>query len=419
MILVGSQRGGAGGLATHLMNVRDNDHVTLYDVQGFMADDLHGALAEAHAISKGTRCKQFLFSLSLNPPKNADVSITDLVKAAERAGEALGLQGQPRAIVIHEKEARRHAHVVWSRIDAESMKAINLPYFKSKLATVSKELYLEHGWELPDGHKTNGWKNPLNFTLAEWQQAKRLDLDPREIKQIFRDAWMRSDGLKAFSNALAEHGYSLARGDRRGFVAVDIHGEVYSVARWSCVKTKDVRLKFGQPENLPSVTQAKQKTRQRISERLRGFFESSRQQQQSELSPLNQERAWLVDVHRQDRINLEVKLMDRWSAETATRCERLRKGLAGLWDKITGKAKAIRALNIQEAQFSARRDLKQRQEIFLIQMKRRRELQARFDAIRDRHRQERITLNKHVFNILQRGEAVRQRSRTHNLTFDK
>ena len=66
MILKGSQRGNARELSKHLMNMRDNEHVELHDLRGFMSeDDLHEALAEAEAISKGTRCKQHLFSLSL------------------------------------------------------------------------------------------------------------------------------------------------------------------------------------------------------------------------------------------------------------------------------------------------------------------------------------------------------------------
>ena len=40
MILVGSQRGGAGDLARHLMNDRDNDHVELLEVRGFASRDL-------------------------------------------------------------------------------------------------------------------------------------------------------------------------------------------------------------------------------------------------------------------------------------------------------------------------------------------------------------------------------------------
>lgn len=117
MILKGSQRGGAGALAAHLFNDRDNDHVELLELRGFVSTDLSGALAEADAVAKGTQCRQFLFSLSLNPPRQAEAGIEVMVEAADRAEERLGLKGQPRAIVVHEKEGRRHIHVVWSRID--------------------------------------------------------------------------------------------------------------------------------------------------------------------------------------------------------------------------------------------------------------------------------------------------------------
>jgi hypothetical protein len=201
MILKGSQRSGAKALADHLMNDRDNDHVTILEVRGFMTDDLHGALSEAYAISKATQCKQFMFSLSFNPPQDYVGSEQDFLDAADRAEQALGLSGQPRAIIIHEKEGRRHAHVVWSRIDGEEMKAINLSHFKNKLTNLSRELYLDHGWVLPEGLQTNGGKSLLNFSLAEWQQAKRIGVDPREIKQVFRDAWQRSDNIKCFGRS--------------------------------------------------------------------------------------------------------------------------------------------------------------------------------------------------------------------------
>jgi hypothetical protein len=180
MILKGSQRAGAKALADHLMNDRDNEHVSCLELRDFSSNQLHGALAEMHAISKATQCKQFMFSLSLNPPTDHIATEQDFLEAADRAEQQLGLTGQPRAIVVHEKEGRRHAHVVWSRIDADEMKAINLPHFKNKLRDLSRELFLDHGWVLPDGLATYGNKSPLNFTLEEWQQAKRQGLDPRE-----------------------------------------------------------------------------------------------------------------------------------------------------------------------------------------------------------------------------------------------
>ncbi len=102
------------------------------------------------------------------------------------------------------------------------MRAINLPFFKQRLTDLSRELYLSHDWPLPEGLQSHGGKSPLNFSLAEWQQAKRLDLDPREIKQVFQDAWARSDSALGFARALEERGFFLAKGDRRGHVAIDL-----------------------------------------------------------------------------------------------------------------------------------------------------------------------------------------------------
>lgn len=230
MILKGSQRGGAIQLAAHLLKT-ENEHVEIHEMREFISDDLHGAFNETHAIAKGTKCQQFLFSLSLNPPPSERVSTDAFERAADAAEERLGLEGQPRAIVFHEKEGRRHAHVVWSRIDAENMRAINLPHYKRKLTALSKEIYLEHGWELPDGLRDPHLRDPLNFNRDEWQQAMRAGRDPREIKQVFQEAWKRSDSAKAFGAALMENGFLIARGDRRGHVAIDYTGEVYAIAR--------------------------------------------------------------------------------------------------------------------------------------------------------------------------------------------
>lgn len=98
-----------------------------------------------------------------------------------------------------------------SRIDAQEMRAVNLAHFKNKLTALSRDLYLDDGWQLPEGLRPDGHRNPLNFSLEEWQRAKRQGVDPREIKTIFRDAWNRSDSQRAFAHALSEYGYFLGR----------------------------------------------------------------------------------------------------------------------------------------------------------------------------------------------------------------
>ena len=102
MILVGNQRGGARDLARHLL-MNENERVTVHDIRGFASDDLLSAFQESYAISRGTKCKQHLYSLSLNPPQDADASVEDFENAIERAEKALGLEGQPRVVIFHEK----------------------------------------------------------------------------------------------------------------------------------------------------------------------------------------------------------------------------------------------------------------------------------------------------------------------------
>ena len=111
MILHGNQRGGAKDMALHLMK-DENEHIEVYEIRGFASNNLMGAFNEAYAISRATRCRQFLYSLSLNPPPNEQVSTESFEKAINQAEQRLGLDNQPRAIVFHEKQGRRHCHVV-------------------------------------------------------------------------------------------------------------------------------------------------------------------------------------------------------------------------------------------------------------------------------------------------------------------
>jgi len=400
MILKASQRGGPRQLAAHLLNRRDNDHVHVAQLRGFVADDLYGAMAETVAIAKGTRCRQPIFSLSLNPPKDETVAVDDLMKAADRVELTLRLEGLPRAIVIHEKNGRRHAHVVWSRIDTDQMKAVNLPFFKIKLKQLSKELYLEHEWTLPDGHREHGWKNPLNFTLAEWQYAKRHDLDPREIKLLFQDAWQRSDGIAAFRNALEERGYFLARGDSRNFVAVDLNGAVYAIPRFCGVKAKDVMHKLGSSDHLDTVETTIAAIERRKTERVRTWLEKDKLLKAKEAFPLDAQLHQLKSFHQKERALLNDRQTSRQTQETKERSERLRRGLATVIDLLTGRLFAIKKQNEREAYEAFQRDKAQREALADAQLEERRILQEKVDELARFQRARSRKLVRHLFTLV-------------------
>lgn len=92
---------------------------------------------------------------------------------------------------------------------------------------------------------------------------------PKSVKRTFQESWASSDNRKAFAQSLLSKGFVLARGDRRGYVALDYRGEVYAVARYAGVKTKDVRKRLGDPKELPTIEQARGRISSDMTERLR------------------------------------------------------------------------------------------------------------------------------------------------------
>lgn len=385
MILKASQRAGGLQLAHHLMNVRDNDHVEMHDLRGFIGATLDAAFVEAYAVSRGTKCKQFLFSLSLSPPETEIVPDDVFEKAIEKIENKIGLTGQPRAIVFHEKEGRRHAHCVWSRINTDTMTAINLPHFKRKLCDISRELYLEHNWQMPKGLMKAAERDPLNFTLAEWQQAKRVKQDPRVIKQIFQSCWNRSDSVSAFAAALKERGFYLAKGDKRGHVAVDWRGEVYAISRWVGVKTKEVRARLGDPDALSGVEETKALISERFTGKLREYIAGEEARHEKISAALIQNRNLLVHRHREARRVLTESQKQRTDKETKERASRLPTGLKALWFRVTGKYWKIRDENEHQYAACHKRDQSERDTLTAQQMQERSTLQHEIRQHRHHH----------------------------------
>jgi len=382
MILKGSQRRGGQDLAAHLLRLDDNDHVRVHELRGFAADDLRGAFKEAEAISRGTRCSQYLFSLSLSPPESARVSATDFELAIDQIEERLNLRGQPRAIVFHEKEGRRHAHCVWSRIDAQTMTARALPFFKNRLMEVSRDLYLDHGWQMPHGIAAKGNRNPTNFSLAEWQQAKRAGLDPRWTKEAVQACWAQSDNRASFERSLEARGFLLAKGDRRGHVVIDHMGEVHALARVLDLKTKDVRARLGDGEGLKSVDDAKALLAERMRPAIQRHIEESRNRFAKRSAALGAAKESMTRTHRAAREGLDQQLDAEWQQATKDRAARLPRGVRGLWHRITGKYQELRAQGEREAQEQRRDQEAKRQALIDQQRAERAKLQGSFKALR-------------------------------------
>ena len=342
MIAKGNARAGGQNLAAHLLNddheidptlsrpptVLGNEKVEIAELRGFVADDLHGALAEAEAIAAGTKCEKYLYSLSLNPSEV--MTREQYAHAIDKAERMLGLEDQPRAVVYHVKNEREHCHVVWSRIDAETMKACALPFDRQTLRQFSQELAREFGHNLPEGlEKDRGidrFSERFNeVSHAEKGQAERSGLDPADRRAIVTEVYQQSDNAAAFRAALEDKSLILARGDRRGFVVVDRAGDVHSLTRQiDGAGGREIRdtLKLDDLRDLPSVQEAKERhaeiARAQATERPQEGGNAVQKVEDAE----NHLKA-LTEAHRAEIAAVEGDLSDQLKALRQSEAERI------------------------------------------------------------------------------------------------
>lgn len=280
------------------------------------------------------------------------------------------------------------------------MTAKAMPFFKNKLMAVSRDLYLEHGWTLPRGLETPSERNPTNFTLAEWQQAKRQGIDPRWIKQTVQGCWKASDNRKAFERSLEEKALFLSKGDRRGFVVLDHGGEVYALPRLLDVKTKDVRARLGDGDGLRGVDETKAVIGQKMTPAIRRHIEESRDKFRDRSAALGKVKEAMTREHRKARSEQQSRQAQEWERETKERAARLPKGWRGLWQRLTGTYQEIRAANESEAARTQARHLQDRQALVERQLDQRRELQSAFKDLRRDQAQQLLELRQDVGRYL-------------------
>ena len=350
MIPKGNQRTGGQQLATHLLNAYDNDSVEVADVRGAIAQDLHGAFAEWYAEAKGTKCSKFLYSLSINPdhtqgPFNRD-HYYDFIRRTE---DMLGLSGQPRAVVFHVKHGREHCHVVWSRIDTEKMKAVQLSHDRQKLRAVAQEYARDYNLTLPPGMQNNRGKDRFpdhakTENLAEKQQEERTGTSKKQRMEQITKAWRESSNALTFVKALEAGGYLLARGDKRSYVVVDLYGEVHSLSRQlTGVKSKELKARLADYplDKLMDVETAQDRARQQRQALLLKLTQQQRAREEPEAGTQatpRQRRDALQQAQAIRRGNLESKrqqLAERHSIE--------RKALADLQSARSAAAVRDRA----------------------------------------------------------------------------
>jgi hypothetical protein len=313
MIPKGNQRGGGQQLATHLLNAFDNEQVEIADLRGSIAPDLHGAMAEWHAQSSATKCKKYLYSLSVNPDhRQGHASRQQYLDFIARAEKNLGLEGQPRLIVFHVKNGREHCHAVWSRITPD-MKAVQLSHDRQKLRTVTQDYARDHSIVLPEAMQRNRGRDRYagrhrRENLGEKQQQERSGVSKADRQKAITAAWTGSDNPQAFLKALDTAGYYLCRGDQRKYTVVDRAGEVHSLAKQIIgVNTKQLTERIGGAfplDKLPDVrtAQAHAEKQRQLPNKFRAAQEPSLSQRRQHYATVKARRRAQINARRDEQV---------------------------------------------------------------------------------------------------------------------
>jgi hypothetical protein len=401
MILKGNQRAGGQQLAAHLMNSFDNERVEIADVRGAVARDLPGAFAEWTAQARGTKCKKNLYSLSLNPDQaQGHLTREQYVELVDRTERSLKLVGQPRAVVFHEKRdkdgvPREHCHVVWSRIDTDKMKAVQIAHDRLKLRTVAREFARDHGLELPErmkpGRSKGSRRDRFNQeTLADRQQKERTGVSIDERMADIAACWKETANGDAFVQALKTQGYHLAQGDSRDYVVIDLHGEVYSLSRHlkGTARPKEMRERLSDhpPDKLAGVEETQNILRQKRRDAVRKAVakkestgptavelrrQALEEHQQRRRAALDNKRIDLIARHMSERDGLKAAQQAQDTGIVSVRLQKKPKGFMAFLTRITG-IKLV--LDARQKQQDKARDAEHKQQAQALQRTHDREL---------------------------------------------
>jgi hypothetical protein len=273
------------GLGPHLTSAK-NGRVSFIGSRGVGSRDVASAIKDLDAFKRGMQATKNLAHFHIDPAGSLNAAGWDRAWAAlERE---YGLQGCPYVEVEHEKKGRVHRHRVYSRLDLETGKTVQLSHNFARNEKLGHELALAFGEELVPGRHSGAiiatWgregkvdaiaalqaaqhrlaqdgRKPGDRTTSrvDLQQEERTGVPRQIVVRLVGSAWRDSGDAVSFRAALQTEGLELARGAKGGLVVVDRAGGTHSVARLLrsagvTIRAADVTARF--PDLLRALPQA-------------------------------------------------------------------------------------------------------------------------------------------------------------------
>ena len=226
MVIRGNARGNGKQLAKYLMTKQDNEAIRILDVDGqdnADANDLYIALHCMQLTSELTKSDKGLYHAQINPATDESKDMDDAawLLATDILAKRLGMEGQRRAIVLHTKKGRTHAHVVFERYHHETGKMVKDSFSRLAQDKARKEM------EAVFKHKATPHRNRHR----------------PELKASLSALWHSTGTGAQFLAAARKNDYIIGEGSgRSAYIVVDAYARSYDLTRQlNGVRVKEVR----------------------------------------------------------------------------------------------------------------------------------------------------------------------------------
>ena len=191
----------------------------------------------------------------------------------------------------------------------------------------------------------------------------------------------------------------MAKGDKRGFVVLDHTEKPFSLSRYGGFKTKELKLKLGSPDGLPSVAMAGVEIRSIYNSEMMKLVKDLKAKQKAEMLPLKEQKALMVTIQRAERKEQQDqhRVKRRLTAKSAR--DGFRRGIAGLFDKVTGKERRMRLVGRKNLVKLKDQHSESRQKMIFRHNMDRSRLQEPIEALRQEHLTQRQDLAKRILQL--------------------
>lgn len=324
-------------------------------------------LAGVAATGRKSRAGEvYCFSLAWHPGQNPDKDT--MFKSALETLELLNLHEHEAVLVSHGDTPHPHVHVICNLVHPENGKTAVPSYDRLTLSQWAEHVERLEGEILCEQRVINNQKR--RERRQESGQESKLKLIKHKEKQVdiapvIQTLYQSSDSGKAFRAALQEKGYTLATGDRRGYVLVDGAGKIHSLSRQlKGQRAADIKNRLGSIMGLPQAAGLSLERQEAFKNKaatptLKDSFTSARDKQNT--PPLQKDFAKAKDGEKKQKPDVTAELPEDLPTDIKPPAapspdDHLRKlDELRAWEQKTDREKHI--LKQQQEEFYKRGDL--------------------------------------------------------------